>query len=200
LSKLKNNHLFNNQTIILKEGKFSIRELCYYSVNGELLLSIYDTKTTLLDRCLNVLSIFTNINLFSDQNFIAYSPDKIPLFSIKRERGMNDHFNILLNDEDTLIAEIRGATKLKFELKVNSNEEKLGTITGGSNWWTFNSFGGVRYLDYKKDSFLPNYKHNGKFAGPNVITLSSIQKDEKLLIISLAIPFIIEIINLNQQI
>jgi hypothetical protein len=207
LSKSKNDlndfpenisNLFNNQTLILKEGKFSIRELCYHSVNGELLLSIYDAKTTLLDRCLNVFSLFTNINLFSNQNFIAYLPDKIPLFSIKRKRGLNDHFNIHLNDQ-TLIAEIKGATKLKFELEVKSSEEKLGIITGDSNWWTFDSYEGIRYLDYKKDSFLPNYKHNGKFIGPNVIKLSNIQKDEKLLLVTLAIPFIIEIIYLNQQ-
>jgi hypothetical protein len=190
--------LFNDQTLILKEGKFTIRELCYHTVNGELLISIHDTKTTLVDRCLNILSLFTNTNLFSNQNFIAYSPDKLHLFSIKRKRGLNDYFSVYLNDQ-TLIAELKGATKLKFELEVKINETKIGTIRGDSNWWTFDSPEGIRYLDYKKDSHLPHYKHSGKFLGPNVIKLMNMQKDEKLLIISLSIPFIIEIIDLNQQ-
>lgn len=189
--------LQETDTYIIKEGKFSIRELCYHSVNNHLLFTIRDFKTTIKHQILGVISMFTNTNILTKQQFMAYSPEEEELFTIIRNRGLNDHFSIYCQEKK--IAEIKGSTKLKFHLNVTLNKRNLGTVTGGSGWWTFDSPEGVRYIDYKKDSYIPDYKHSGKFFGPSVLKVSNIQSNVELMKISLALPYIIEVIYLNQQ-
>ncbi|MFD1019559.1 hypothetical protein [Thalassobacillus hwangdonensis] len=184
-------------TYIIKEGKFTIRELCYHSVNNNLLFTIRDFKTTFKHQILGVISMFTNTNILTKQQFIAHSSEEKELFTIIRNRGLNDHFSIYCQEEK--IAEIKGSTKLKFNLNVTLNNRNLGTVTGGSGWWTFDSPEGKRYIDYKKDSYIPEYKHSGKFLGPSVLKVSNMRENVELMIISLALPYIIEIIYLNQQ-
>lgn len=189
--------IFSGNTYVLKEGAFTTRQIKYCSVDDQLLFHIEDTKRNLLDQILKVIPLYTYLSVLRRSHFIAKAPDsEKPLFHVEKKPGFT-HFRIYDECGD-FIAQVRSASKWKSTLNVGVYDEHLGTIDGSSNWWTFDSPEGVRYVDYKKDSYLPNYESKNILSGPNVAKISN-TPTSTLSIVALAIPYILEIILLNNQ-
>ncbi len=180
-----------HNTYVIEEGAFTTRQIRYCSVDGELVFQIEDTKKSISERILKVIPLYSLLSSLRRTHFIATAPNREqPLFHVEKKPGFAEHYRIYDENGD-FVAQVRSASKWKFQLDVGVYEEHLGTIEGGSGWWTFDSPEGNRYLDYKQNSYLPEYKSKNPLTGPNVAKISN-TSSKALSIATHAIPFIIE--------
>ncbi|WP_349410059.1 hypothetical protein [Pseudalkalibacillus sp. SCS-8] len=183
-----------NNTMVVKNGNSFLSEILYFSTEDEMLLSISDMNRGLFNKIMNFVTTISRTNSFVSKRFVVKTADKEPLFTIKKKAGISQCYELFHLDGE-MFAVIRSSSNWRFEMEVLTMAGKIGIIQGETGWWTYDSPDGIRYVDYKKDSYLPEYKGKTFLTGPNVVRFTN-SPDDELNKIALAVPLIID---LNQQ-